>query len=58
MCRCKLPDDMQESVLQTLSIQALGQVTHFETLTPKSEPCMGFNLFNLIEYHCRELRFN
>lgn len=44
MCRSKLPDDMQESVLQTLSIQALGQVTHFETLTPKTEPCMGFNV--------------
>ncbi|KAF2611342.1 hypothetical protein F2Q70_00007399 [Brassica cretica] len=28
--KCKLPDDMQESVLQTLSIQALGQGTEIQ----------------------------
>ena len=37
--RSKLPDDMQESVLQTLSIQALGQVTFFETMLRSLKQC-------------------
>lgn len=50
VCRSKLPDDMQESVIQTLSIQALGQVTHLLMHSRLLNwwdsyiYCMGFNL--------------